>query len=297
MKKILGKEAIIGITVLLSICFIYWGIEFLKGVDLFTPSNTYVAKFDHTEGLVVNAPVTVNGFKVGQVRSLNYDFNSNKVAATVFLDKNMKLPKGTVIELDMALLGTASLVINLGNESGYYKPGDEVPTSIKTGIMDAVGSSVPSIQNMIPKLDSILVNINRLLANPALSASVTRLDGITANLESTSKQLDQLMKTLPPVMKNVNSITTKLDSSSSDLNGITNKLNNLPIDQTYANIDETIKNVKQLSESLHNRDSSLGMLIYDPTLYNNLTHSVASLDSLLNDVKKNPRKYINLKIF
>ena len=297
MKKVFKKEFIVALTVLVSLCFLYWGIEYLKGADLFTPSNTYLVKFDSADGLVNNSPVLAKGFQVGQVRSISYNFNEDKVDVVVSLDQNMKIPHGSSIEIESSLLGTASLKINLGAEKTFYNHGEEVPCKVSKGITQEIGDALPTVKAIIPKVDSILTNLNTLLASPALQTSVNRFDAITENLEETSRQLKAMMASLPPVVKDVKGITSNLNSASENLTSVSNKINEMPIDQTFANADAAVKNVRVLTENLNKPNSSLGMLINDPQLYNNLNNTIAGLDSLIADVKKNPRKYINLKIF
>ena len=302
MKKVFNKNVVIALTVVVSACLLYWGIEFLKGVNLFKPANFYYAKFEKVEGLTESAPVTINGFQVGQVRDIEYDYASNQITVLMSLNKELRVPKGTCVSLKNDLLGTASLVLTLGDSGTFFNVGDEIPSAINGGLMDKMGKDVmPQVVAMMPKIDSIVTSINKVLANPALNTSVSRLDGITAELAASSQQLTRLMSSLngsvPGIMYNVKDVAGNLSSASADLKELSADVKNLPLDTTISRLNQTVANLQQLSLKLNEKNSSLGMLLNDKGLYNNANNSMASLDSLLRDVKKNPKRYVTIKIF
>lgn len=302
MKTFFTKNVVIALTVVVSVCLLYWGIEFLKGINLFKPANFFYAKFEKIDGLTESAPVRINGFQVGQVREIEYDYAHNDIKVLMSLDEELQVPEGSTVELKSDLLGTASLIITLGNSNKYMKVGDLIPTAITPGLMDKVGKDImPQVVAMMPKIDSIVNGINAVLSNPALNTSVSRLDGITAELAASSQQLTRLMTSLngsvPGIMNNVNSVTCQLNDASGDLKVLAANVKNLPLDSTVSRLNQTVANLQALSAKLNNKDSSLGMLLNDKGLYNNANNSMASLDSLLRDVKKNPKRYVTIKVF
>lgn len=299
MKK---KNILIATTVLLSLGLLIWGIEFLKGVNLFKPSNYYYAKFEKVDGLTEATPVTINGFQVGQVKEITYDFETNQISVLLSMNKDLKVPEGSFAYIESSLTGTATMVISLGQSNKYLNVGDELKGVTANGLMDQLSENVlPQVTGMMPKVDSILGNVNTLVGDPALRTSISRLDAITIELAKSSQQLTLLMNTLnknvPGVMNNVNGITTNLASTTGNLNEFSSNLNQMPLDSTINNLNSTIANLQELTNKLNGKDSSLGLLLNDKSLYNNADHAVASLDSLFIDVKKNPKRYINLKIF
>lgn len=299
MKKFFTKEVMIAVTVIISLCVLYFGIEYLKGINLFRPANFYYAKFERVTGLAVAAPVTINGFQVGQVREINYDYNDNQISVLLSLNKDLKIPKGSDVKLSVDMLGTAQLVMTLSDNTEYYNVGDEIPAGVMTGLMDALGDNLmPSVNKLLPKIDSILTNINNILANPALNNSVERLDGITADLKASSLQLSQLMnRQVPSIMTNVDGITSNLNTTSANIKLVSEELKDMPLQQTVANANATMENLKALSENLNNKNSTLGMLMNDKTLYKHLDDAVASLDTLLTDIQRNPKRYVTIKVF
>lgn len=303
------KNVLIGLTVVVSICILYWGIEYLKGINLLKPANFYYAKFEKVNGLTVASPVTVNGFKVGQVREITYDYDTNQISVELSFEKGLKIPDGSTITFSNELLGAAALQLNLGASKTYMEVGSVIPTQMQGGLMDKVGNDMmPALVSILPKVDSIVGSVNQILANPAIAASVTRCDAITRELAASSAQLTELMaslnKAIPGmvhnangVLANANALTGDLRTTTGNLNTITGNLKDLPLDTTLNRINATLANVQRLTAKLNNENSSLGMLLNDKKLYQNATSTVASLDSLLQDVKKHPKKYVTIKVF
>ena len=296
------KNIWIAVTVIASLCLLYWGIEFLKGVNMFKPANFYYVQFDKIDGLVEAAPVMVNGFPVGQVREIKYDYSSNQINVMLAMNRDLKIPVGSEVHVVSSLTGASTLALDMAQGSSYYKVGDNLPSSRTPGLMDKVTTEVvPQVMSIMPKVDSIVGGVNSLVANPALQISISRLDGITQQLAQSANQLTILMQTLnksvPGVMNNVNGITTNLTGASDNLNVMSSNLKSLPIDSTMTRINTTIANLQALTERLNDPNSSLGMLINDRTLYNNANQAIADLDSLFVDIKANPKRYINVRIF
>lgn len=297
MKSVLKKELTIGGLVIVALAVLFLGIDFLKGVNVFKASNYYYVEYTNVEGLAISAPVTLNGFKVGQVREINYEFdNPGHVMVEVSLEKKLRLPQGTKAVLTTDLLGTASIVLKPGEGTGWQEVGDRLEGVADKGLMANVGGMMPTVEAIFPKIDTLLTNLNAITGDPALTASVKRLDAITGNLEVTTKRLSALMAQLQPVTRNVNSVTSNLDSITGDVAVLTAQLRELPVDSLSADLAATIANLQALSEELKNPDGSLGMLMKDPALYNNLNNTVSSLDSLFVDIKKNPKRYISIKL-
>lgn len=297
MKKILSKEALIAIVVLLSVGLVYWGINYLKGVNLFTPSNFYTVNFSQVNGLKVSAPVTINGFQVGLVSNVEYDYaNNGGIIVELSLDDKLKLPVGTVSYIETDMLGTSTIALDLSNNAEqYYEVGAEIPGKVKGGLMESVSNELmPSVAQIMPKIDSILYNANKLLANHALTETLNRLDQISSNLENLTSQLN---KSVPQAFDNVNTITSDFKVVSSNLSDMTTELNSVPLDSAMNSLNETLANLQTVTNALKSTESSIGLLLNDKGLYDNLNQTILSADSLLKDIKENPKRYINVKVF
>lgn len=298
MKKIFRKEVLIGAIVIVALAILFFGIDFLKGINVFKAANYYYVSFTDVQGLAKSAPVTVNGFKVGQVRDIEYEYdNPGHVKVELALDRNLRVPAGSQAILSTDLLGTSTIVLNMSHTGDFHTIGDHLEGVVPTGMMDKVSSDLlPSLTGVFPKVDTLLTSINTLVGSPELIASVRRLDAITANLENTTKQLNSLIATLPPITANISTITGNFSEASSDLTLVTEKLKEVPIDSITDNINRLVSNLEELSSQLNDPNSTVGKLTHDPQLYNNINAAVASLDSLFVDIKRNPKRYISIKL-
>jgi phospholipid/cholesterol/gamma-HCH transport system substrate-binding protein len=299
--KFWNKNVKIALTVLTGLVLLYWGVNYLKGINLLTPANRFYTEVDNTEGLLQAAPVTVDGFQVGQVKEITYDYKKHKITVMMAMDKDMTIPEGTTVNMVSGLLGGTSLELSLGDgpalESGSY-----IPTTKLPGLMDNVTENVmPMVNQVMPKVDSIMANVNALTGDPALAAALARLDGITRQLQISAQQLTTLMnglnRSVPGVMNNVNGITNNLTGATGNLTDLSTSLKELPIDETMNKLNATLANLEQLSVQLNDKNSTLGKVMNDRELYDNANHAIASLDSLLTDIKAHPKRYINVKVF
>lgn len=292
------KEVVIGLCVVIALAALFAGINFLKGVNVFKASNYYYGVYSNVAGLQVSAPITLNGYKVGQVRAMEYQYdNPGHVKVELSMDRSLKLPVGTKAVIELDLLGTASVVLKMADSQDFYKVGTVLPSETAAGLMDNVSNNLmPSVSAVFPKVDSLLTSLNKLVSDPALSQSVARLDAITQNLEMTMRQINATTKTLPQVAENVNGITQNLNTVSSALVDVSEDLKAAPVDSMIQNLNVLSSNLRQLSGQLNDSNSSLGLITHDRALYDNLNNCAASLDSLLIDVKKNPKRYISIKL-
>lgn len=300
MKKIFNKELVIGISVIVAILILIFGIDYLKGINLFRPTHYYLAYYDNVDELTVSSPVLINGYKVGQVREVNFNYaKPGKVEVVMALDKNLKLPEGTFAYMSTTLLSGARIELSMGKGPDMLPSGSEVPSGVKDGLMSSVQDGLmPAITGIIPKVDSLLYNLNLLVADPALTASIQRLDGITGNLLATTQGLNSTMNNqVPRLANNTVKITQSLDTIVGNLGQLSYQLKALPLNATVDNVNQITATLSQFSKQLNDKNSTLGLLTSDPELYNRLNQVSADIDSLLVDIKKNPKRYINIKVF
>ena len=299
MNKIFRKEVLIGVLVIVACLILFFGINFLKGVNLFKAANYFYATYNNVEGLALSAPVTLNGYKVGVVREINYDYDKpGNVTVEISVDKNLRLPRGSKATVSLDILGTASVVLRLGNSAdGFYAVGDTIESAVDAGMLASVSENLmPSVSAIFPKIDTLLTSLNAIAADPALTRSISRLDGITTELEASLVSLRKVMGTLQPIASDIKSITTNVDTITGDLTTVSARLREAPVDSLLNDLQATVANLEELTAKLNNPDGTVGKLTADPALYDNLNATVASLDSLFVDIKKNPKRYINIKL-
>ena len=298
------KEVKIGITAVVAIILFYIGINFLKGVNVFTTTNTYYVKFENAGGLTPSASVLANGYAVGIVREINYNYSDNQsVVVSIELDKAMHVPEGTTAELETSLMGSVTLHLLPGkNPVKYLERGDTIFGRQHFGAMERAAEMLPQVEQMLPKVDSIMGNLNRLTGDSAMLALVKNLAVISENLAQTTSRVDHLMsKEIPVLLSNMNALTGNLNKVAGDI-----AKGNL--DSTMTVLHATMQNAETLTSRLNaltstlnssvtSTDNSLGLLLNDRSIYDGLNHTIHSADSLLIDIKSNPKRYIHFSVF
>lgn len=299
MKKIFTREILIGLILFFSLAVLFVGIDYLKGMNVFKPSNIYYASFTDVTGLTVASPVTLNGMKIGQVTGIEYQYdNPGHVRVELDLDKAIKITRGSELLLSTSLLGTAELSIKMAPGNSYYDNSELLPGGKETDLMaDLTNQVIPEVVKMLPQINSIIAHIDTLVANPALERSLSRLDEISRNLEMLSARLASASNQVTPVLANTKDVTANLKDISDDLKVLSAELKTLPVSETMDNLKTTTGNIAQITGQLNGTDSSLGLLLNDKGLYNHLDSTLLSLDSILIDLRHNPKKYVNFKLF
>ncbi|MCM1356808.1 MAG: MlaD family protein [Staphylococcus sp.] len=307
MKRKYTKELIIGTSVLLSLLILFFGIDYLKGINIFKSANYYYASYTNVAGLAQSAPVTLNGYKIGLVREIAYEYdNPGHVLVELSLDKQLRVPVGTTAAIVTDMLGTSSVELRMADSKDFYEVGARLEGESTGGLMDKIGGELmPTVMNIAPHIDSLIVSLTALTTDPALVSSIKRLDNIMQNLETTTTHLNKAMTGMPTLintangtMTNVKEISANLTQISAALAVLSEDLKNMPLDSTMRNINSITANLDKATEQLNSTNSSLGLLLNDPELYNNINNSAAHIDSLLIDLKKQPKRYIpSIKIF
>lgn len=291
------KEIKIGIAFVIGLFLLFFGLKFLKGVNIFKPSNSYVATFGDVSGLNISSPVLMNGFKVGLVSQMAVDpSNPAKIVVTVDMDKGVQIPKGSKFKLDVSMLGSASLLLEMNPYSkDIASLNDTLMGYAPLGMLDKVQKEMmPQVMVLLPKIDSILTGIQVLVNHPALQSSLANIDATTKNLQQATQSLNQMMLAMN---KQVPVITHNLAVTSGNVSEMTTRFNKLEFEKTFAKIDSTMSNVQYISGKFASKDNSLGLLLNDRQMYDSLHKAIGNTSGLLEDLKKNPRKYINLKVF
>lgn len=292
MAKTLSKEVKIGAAFIIALFLLYFGINFLKGINIFKPANSYIVEFDNVTGLLIADPVTINGMKIGHVQSmeLNPD-NLNKVLVTLQMDKDFKINKGSKFILESGLLGGGTLIMEPDFKStGYYAPGDTLTGTKKKGMTEIAEKLVPKLENMLPKLDSILSGVNNLVNDQSLSKTVSNAEEMTLQLGKSAKELNALLAQFNGTMPTLN-------RSFDNLAQMTDKMKDVDIKAMTENIDSTLLNLKEISDKINSKDNNIGLLFNDRKMYDSINSLLGNTSMLLQDMRKDPSKYINIKVF
>lgn len=270
--KYITKEVRIGIAGIIALCVLVYGINYLKGINMFKPSSYFYVKFKNVNGLAKSSPVFADGVRVGIVRDIYYDYNqAENVVVEVELDTELRIPKGSSAELTSELMGGVRMDILLANNPREkYAIGDTIPGKLNNGMMESVAALMPQIEQMLPKLDSIMTSLNTILGDQSIPATLHSVEKMAANLEVTSGQLKVLMG------RDIPQLTGKLNTLGDNFISISDNLKKIDYANTFNEIEQTLANVKIVTEKLNSKDNTVGLLLNDPQLYNNLNATTAT---------------------
>ena len=292
----LTKEIRIALVAVVGILVMYFGINFLKGINLFSTNNTYYITFDDIQGLGASTPIYADGYKVGTVDKVDFDYSGDgpiKVKADI--NKDLRIPAGSKAEIEKDIMGNLQVNLLLANNPRQrIEPGDIIPVYVNAGMMGKAAELVPVVEKMLPKLDSILTNVNALLADPALAASLHNVETITNNLTVSTRELNTLMAGLN---KQVPGMIGKANGVLDNTNRLTANLASLDVQGTLNRVNATLEGAQKFTDQLNSGKGSLGLLMNDTKLYDNLTSTMSHADSLVIDLKAHPKRYVHFSIF
>ncbi len=294
--KFFTKEVKIALVALVAIVVLFVGMQFLKGMSLFSSNDVFYAVFDDVSGLSPSSPVYANGYRVGVVQRIDYDYaRPDHIVAALDLDPQLRVSRGTSAEIVSDFLGNVRLELRLGPSVGdFLTEGDTIQGQMEQGLMSKAADMMPQVEALLPKLDSILTNIRELTADPALRNTMHHADELTAQLTTTTRHLNQLSAQLA---RDLPQLTEKAGGVLANTETLTGNLSQVDLAATMQRVDATLANVQQLSQALNSRHGTVGMLLNDAQLYENLNATMRDVDSLLVDFKAHPRRYINVSIF
>ena len=307
----ISNETKVGILAAIAIAIFIVGYNFLKGNDIFISENEFYAKYDKVDGLAISKPVLVNGFQIGRVSDLTLQPNG-QILAQFKINPNYVVPENTIARLESTdLLGSKAVIFDLGNSLKYAIDGDTLDANVQQNIMDQVEPVQKKAQVIIAKLDSLLSSVNTIL-NPDFQKNINRSFASIAKtletLEITSKTVDGAVsiqaKRIDNILANAESISSNLKNNNEKITAIMNNMNNVTDQLAKANFKETLDNANKAVADLqttiakiNNGAGSLGMLLNDEKLYNNLNNAAANLDKLMIDLQANPKRYVSFSVF
>lgn len=294
MKTSFTKEAKIGLVSIISLALLYFGINYLKGINLFKPANHYEVMFSNVKGVTISSPVYIEGFKVGLVRDIVYDYDTTgKIRVDVSLEDKMRINKGSYITIVNSFLGGAELHIHLNKYvDEYLSPGDQIEGRMSEEMMQSIQENIlPSVEALLPKLDSILGGIQTLVNHPALAQSLNHIEQTTGNLEVSTRQLNRMLANdVPAIVSDLKTITGNFSTVSTELKS-------LDLASTVNSINATLDNLKLTTDKLNSTDNNIGLLLNDRALYDNLNSTTENASKLLLDLRENPKRYVHFSVF
>jgi phospholipid/cholesterol/gamma-HCH transport system substrate-binding protein len=297
------REIKVAVLVILSIVLFYWGFVFLKGRNLFDNSNKLYAVYDNVAGLVVSAPVTINGLNIGKVNTIEMLPNGKMKVELVITNEQIQIAKSSIAQImDSGLIGGREIaIINNFSDKNYAQSGDTLKTSDKLGLTAELANQIGPVKD---KVEVLLENANKLIENlnATLDASTQqKLKSAIASLEVTMSEFSQTSKSINGILAdNKTKLSTTLsnfEKTSGNLNSMSSSLEKADLGATVKKLEATLTSVNGMMANLEQGKGSMGKLLSDDAMYNNLTKTSKELELLLQDLRLNPTRYVNVSVF
>ena len=311
----ISNETKIGSLTAIAIVLLILGFNFLKGKSFFGKSHSLYAKYTNVQGLASSNPVMINGLQVGTVYSITTDKNMKEILVNMTLTKDVNIPINSVAIIKPSLLQTISIDIKLGDATTYIPKNGTIATEATAGIFNDVLSKIDPVLYQVTKavnsIDSVLMSVNRILdpsSKNNIHATLENLNKTTANLIGVSASLSVLLNTqtgaLAGTLNNLNSFTSNLDKNNGKITNLVGNLDKtatnlsqLDLQKTLTTLNGTIGDLKSTIGKLNSPSGTAGLLLNDTRLYNNLTATANKLNLLIDDLKTNPKRYVNISVF
>lgn len=287
----ISREVRVGLLAALCLFLLYFGFKFLKGVNIFNPIHSYTGRFVQANGLVEQAPVYVRGYKVGQVETISYDFSQDTAFTVVIsLNRDIIVAEGSRMRIvpDGLLGGSAiEIVIPTGRNLAVVPARSELPTSIQPALIDEMkGTMLASIDSALNSVRVLVDNVNGQLEGDRLKNILANADAMVASLKVSSIKLERVMGcNIPAVMQQVDSILA-------DVRKLSANVSEADLAALVARADSAIANVYELIDSINSTDGTIGKLLHDNSLYNNINGTIHTADSLMQDIREQPNSLI-----
>ncbi|RZK77147.1 MAG: MCE family protein [Pedobacter sp.] len=307
----IANETKVGILAAFSIALLIIGYNFLKGNAIFSSETVLYAKYSHVDGLGVSKPVMINGFQIGRVDKLQLQ-QDGSIVATLKIKGKYEIPKNSIAKLESTdLLGSKAIVMALGTGTDFAQDGDTLNANVAKGLLETVEPVQKKAELIIAKMDSILTSVNTIL-NPNFQKNVDKsfnsIASTLASLEATSKKVDNLVGSegsrISSILSNVEAISNNLKQNNQKINGILNNISTITDQVAAANFKQTIDNANKAVADLqgivtkvNNGQGTLGLLVNDTKMYDNLNNASKNLDNLIIDLKENPKRYVHFSVF
>jgi phospholipid/cholesterol/gamma-HCH transport system substrate-binding protein len=313
----ISKEAKIGIVVIAGVALLYLGVNYLKGIYVLLNQNVLYGVYDKINGLEPANPITLNGFKVGQIKNVELmDNGKGSLLVTMVIYEDLNIPKDSKARIMSSdLLGSMKINLELGIAKEYLQSKDTIQSSIDSDLKEAINAQLSPLKNkaetLIGSIDSILFAFNAILNKDAqkdLASSFSSFSNSLKNLENTSANLDGILlnekNKISKIFSNVESISSNLVANNQKItdillnfSNITDSLAKYNFKMTLDNANKSIADISEILNKINEGKGSLGLLINNDSLYNNLNNASAELDLLMEDLREHPSRYVHFSLF
>lgn len=289
----MNKEYKIGIVGVVALVALFMGIRFLQGRNLFNTNHEYYVSFVNAKGLALSSKVYADGIDVGIVSDILYDYeNPGNVLVEISVDRRLVLREGTRIQLDTGLMGGCTLnIYPSGGDGRVYHVRDTIIGNEQPAIIDKAAEVIPDVRQMIAKVDTLTTTLNRLAGNPDIPVVIDNVRDVTADLRITTRRLNTLLDSDVP------RLLTTYRQLGEHTTAMVDHFKSIDIRPTIDSVNTTLSNVNGLMARIQSNEGTIGALINDRSMYDNLNHTIQSADSLVTDIKAHPKRYVHFSVF
>ncbi|GAB4156522.1 MAG: MlaD family protein [Winogradskyella sp.] len=289
------REVKTAILVLSGIALFVYLFSYLKGDDLFSNTNTYYTEFDYN-ALSPSSSVTIRGNKVGKVEEIKYDFETGKTRVFFSVNPKLEFSKSSVIRLyETGLMGGNALAIVNSNQGELAKPGDFIASEVQPGLITSLKSNFSGISSdldsTIRSADTLMTNINKLVVDESEAGLKSTIEELNLTLKSFKSLSYSVQDVIKANDNKIDSILNNFNATSQNLTKLSEDIKDIELAKTVAKFDESLTSINQLLASLNNNDGTIGKLLNDDALYNNLEAASKEMEELLLDIKLHPARY------
>ena len=301
-----STELKIGITGIITLILIVWGINFLKGKNILRSNYVLIALYSQVDGLEASADVMLDGFKIGTVERVEFEpENSIPFTISLEIDKAYRLKRGSeAIIYSSDLLGTKAIKIEKSEAGVYYESGDTIRSSLSedmiSELLDGLPPLLSTVNAAVSTLDSVARSIQVILNDPAIAQILEDLDGVTSSIDeqlSSSGDLSRSFSNLRSISENLNAQNEAISQSITNFEDLSAQLKDAELDSLIKHLSGVGSNLESISKSIESGEGAIGKLIFEDSLYQQISMLMAELDTLVNDINENPKKYVGFSIF
>lgn len=289
-----SKEGKIGLSTIIALLLLFFGFNFLKGINMLKPSNYYYARINNVTGLAVSTPILVHGYNIGLIRDIEFNSeNPSELILELNLNSDFKLPAGSKAYVFTELMGTAYVNLEIDDsQRTYLNPGDTIVAIRENSLTEkATADILPKIEVTMARIDSVLISLQKVLESPTITRTLEYVEQTSKQLELASTQLNLIMrKDLPQTLGHINNLSANLEAT-------TGNLKQIDFNKTMENVDGLLVSIRTATDKLNRNDNSLGLLLNDDQLYRNLSLTTEKAGSLLIDLQEHPKRYVHFSIF
>lgn len=290
------KEIKIGLVGIVALTALFLGINFLKGKQLFKSQKTYYVSFTNVKGLTKSSQVYADGYAIGTVTDIIYDYeHPGHVLVEIDVDPKLVLRHGSELSLDTKLMGGCNLCINPALKGdGIFHEGDTIAGWEGASLSQQASDMMPQIRHLIMRLDTLIVSLNKVATDPAIHEILANAQQVSSDLTVTTSQLNTTLATVNSRMPHMLDTYTKVGENAV---AITDRFKGYDLQPTIDKVNTTVSNVNAMITRMQSNEGTLGALINDRSMYNNINHTVQSADSLVTDIKAHPKRYVHFSVF